>query len=96
MAASNKTRKKGTTRAIKCSGPIGATPEEPHEARNGGPRASQEGLPGSQKGYKTQWNSTICGLDASQGGSKQHDHEEEHHERPQEAMPDFGPQTLGR
>ena len=73
VAASNKTTKKTNKRALECSGPIGATPEEPQEARNGGPRASQEGPPGSQKGYKTQWILTICGLEASQGGTKQQD-----------------------
>ena len=38
------------------------------------------GFRGRKKGYKTQWILTICGLEASQGGSKQQDHEEEQRE----------------
>ena len=80
VAASNKTTKKSTTSGPKCSWSIGAAPDERQEAPNGCPRASQEGPPGSQKCYKSKWILTICGSEASQGGSKQQDQEEEHHE----------------
>ena len=57
-------------------------PEEPQEARNGGPKASQEGPPGSQKRCQTLWILTICGSEASQGGSKQQDEQNEQQEGP--------------
>ena len=46
VAASHKTNKKSNKRAVECSGPIGAPPEEHREAPKWGPRASQEGPSG--------------------------------------------------
>ena len=39
---------------------------------------------------------TNCGLEVSQGGSKQEDREKGQQEGPKRPMPHFGPQTLGR
>ena len=38
---SHKTNMKSDKRALECSGPIGATPEEPNVAPKWGPRASR-------------------------------------------------------
>ena len=95
VAASNKTNKQSNTRALTCSGPIGATPEERQEAFLGAPRASQEGPPGSQKGYKTQWVLTNCGLEASQGGTKQQGRQEEQQDGPKRLITIVGPPTFG-
>ena len=46
VAPSNKADKKSSKRAVECSGPIGAPPEEHREAPKWGPRASHEGPSG--------------------------------------------------
>ena len=82
VAPGDKTQKKGTKRALECSWSFGAAPEEPHEAPKWGPRASQEELCGVQKSYKNNAFSTIRGLEASQGGTKQEDQHEAQQEGP--------------
>ena len=52
LVASHKTNKKSDKRALECSGPIGATPEEPNVAPKWGPRASLEDPCGAHKSYK--------------------------------------------
>ena len=61
VAIGNKTNKKSNKRALECSGPIGATPEEGQEAPRWAPSGAQAGALGLQKGYKTQWICNISG-----------------------------------
>ena len=67
----------------------------PQEAPQWGPRASQEEPCGVQKRLKTFGFSTIRGLAASQGGTKQQEQQEEQQEGPKAPIPHFGPPSLG-
>ena len=95
VAPSNKTNKKSNTRGLECPLPIGAPQEEPQEAPKWGPRASREEPCGVQKSFNNQCVSTIRGLAASQGGTKQQDQQEEQQEGPKGPMARSDPPSLG-
>ena len=56
---------------------------------------AQAGALGLQKGYKNLWILTIFGLEASQGGTKQQDQQEEQQDGPKGPIARFDPPTFG-
>ena len=95
VAPSNKTNKKSNKKALKCSWSFGAPPEEPREAPQWGPRASQEEPCGVQK-----WLKNHKLFNDSWFGSKSRWHHATRATRratrgPKGPMPRFGPRTLG-
>ena len=64
-------------------------PSGPHVAPKLGPW-------GCKKGYKTQWIFKIFGFEASQGGTRQQDQDEEQQESPKRPMTTLGLRICGR